>query len=145
MTTLGSFARMAAAERGLVTIAILRADGAIHASLVNAGVLTHPLDGAAAIGFVTHGHVKIANLRARSQLTATVRSGGAWSTVEGTATLIGPDDPAPGFDADRLRLLLRQVYIAAGGQHDDWNQYDRVMAVERRTVVLVTPLRVYGN
>jgi hypothetical protein len=39
MATLGSFARMAVAERGLITVATLRADDKIQASLVNAGVL----------------------------------------------------------------------------------------------------------
>ncbi len=34
---------------------------------------------------------------------------------------------------------------AAGGTHDDWDTYDRVMAEERRTAVLITPDRVYSN
>jgi hypothetical protein len=29
--------------------------------------------------------------------------------------------------------------------HDDWDEYDRVMAEQRRTVVVVTPHRVYGS
>lgn len=37
------------------------------------------------------------------------------------------------------------VFTAAGGTHDDWDTYDRVMAEERRTVVLVAPHRVYTN
>jgi hypothetical protein len=65
--------------------------------------------------------------------------------VDGTSELIGPDDPADGIDAERLRLLLREVFTAAGGTHDDWDAYDRVMREERRTAVLVTPSRVYGN
>jgi hypothetical protein len=65
--------------------------------------------------------------------------------VEGLAELIGPDDPKPGVDAERLRLLLREVFTAAGGTHDDWDAYDREMAEQRRTVVLVTPTRLYGN
>jgi hypothetical protein len=36
-------------------------------------------------------------------------------------------------------MLLRDIYAAAGGQHDDLAEYDRVMASERRTAVLVTP------
>jgi len=44
-----------------------------------------------------------------------------------------------------LRLLLREIFIAAGGTHDDWDTYDRVMREERRTAVLVTPSRVYSN
>jgi len=48
-------------------------------------------------------------------------------------------------DAERLRLLLREIFTAAGGTHDDWDAYDAAMAAERRTAVLVTPDRVYSN
>ena len=65
--------------------------------------------------------------------------------MEGTAELIGPDDPAEGVDPEGLRLLLRDVFSAAGGTHDDWATYDRVMAEERRAAVLITPARVYSN
>jgi PPOX class probable F420-dependent enzyme len=144
MTTLDGFAALAARERGLVVVSTLRADGTIQASVVNAGVLPHPLTGAPALAFVTYGRVKLTNLRARPQLTATIRSGWTWATVEGAATLIGPDDPAPGVDTERLRLLLREVFSAAGGTHDDWDEYDRVMAEQHRTAVIIAPARVYG-
>ncbi|MEV4516652.1 TIGR03618 family F420-dependent PPOX class oxidoreductase [Dactylosporangium sp. NPDC049525] len=144
MATLGEFAGLAVKERGLVVVSTLRADGTIQASVVNAGVLPHPVTGDPAVGFVTYGKVKLANLRARPQLTVTIRSGWTWATVEGTATLIGPDDPALGIDGERLLLLLREVFAAAGGTHDDWDEYDRVMAEQRRTVVLLAPARVYG-
>jgi hypothetical protein len=57
----------------------------------------------------------------------------------------GPDDPQPWLDPERLRLLLRETFSAAGGEHDDWDTYDRVMAEERRAAVLVHPDRVYTN
>jgi hypothetical protein len=41
--------------------------------------------------------------------------------------------------------LLGVIFIAAGGQHDDWDELDAVMVPERRLAVLVDPLRVYGN
>ncbi|MBL7258531.1 TIGR03618 family F420-dependent PPOX class oxidoreductase [Paractinoplanes lichenicola] len=145
MTTLEDFAELATAERGLVTVSTLRADGSIQASLVNAGVLDHPLTGVRALGFVTYGRVKLSNLRARPQIAVSVRSGWKWATVEGSAGLIGPDDPAAGVDGERLRLMLREVFTAAGGTHDDWDEYDRVMAEQRRTVVLLEPSRVYSN
>jgi hypothetical protein len=59
--------------------------------------------------------------------------------------LCGPDDPVPGVDGEGLRLLLRAVFTAAGGTHDDWDAYDTVMANERRTAVLMTPERVYSS
>jgi len=65
--------------------------------------------------------------------------------VEGDADLAGPDDHLDGVEGDALRLLLRDVFLAAGGTHDDFDEYDRVMAAERRTAVLVTPERVYGT
>jgi hypothetical protein len=66
--------------------------------------------------------------------------------VEGRAELAGPDDAATWLDGpDQLRLLLRDVFTAAGGTHDNWDEYDRVMAHERRAVVLIAPTRVYSN
>jgi hypothetical protein len=36
------------------------------------------------------------------------------------------------------------VFQAAGGGHDDWDEYDRVMARERRCAVFVQANRVTG-
>jgi PPOX class probable F420-dependent enzyme len=146
MTTLDDAVALAAAESGLAVVSTLRADATIQASLINAGVLPHPVTGEPTLGFVTYGRVKLANLRVRPALAATFRNGWLWATVEGRAELAGPDDPQPWLkDAEQLRLLLREVFTAAGGTHDDWDTYDRVMAEQRRTVVLVAPTRVYSN
>ena len=48
-------------------------------------------------------------------------------------------------DAEALRTLLRDIFRSAGGTHDDWDTYDRVMAEERRAAVLVAPHRTYTN
>ena len=61
----------------------------------------------------------------------------------GRADLIGPGDPRPEVDAERLRLLLREIFTAAGGTHDDFDAYDKAMAAERRAAILVTPARTY--
>ena len=144
MTDLTDYARLVAEDHGLSVVTTLRADHTVHASLVNTGVLDHR--GHQVVGFTTRGNSrKLANLRARPQLTATVRAGWEWATAEGDAELIGPGDPAEGFDAEALRLLLRAVFRAAGGTHDDWATYDRVMAEERRAAVLMSPVRVYSN
>jgi hypothetical protein len=122
------------------------ADGTIQSSVVNAGVLVHPVTGARVVGLVAQGGShKLANLRARPRASVVVRVGWEWAAVEGPVDLAGPDDPLPGVDGERLRLLLREVFTAAGGSHDDWPVYDRVMAVERRAAVLVTPERVTTN
>ena len=132
-------------ERFLVVVSTARADGTVQSSVVNAGVLAHPDTGEQVVGFVTYGPAKLAHLRARPWLTVTFRSGPRWLAVEGSVTIIGPDDPHPGVDADQLRLLLREVFTAAGGTHDDWDGYDRAMAEQRRAAVLVTPTRIYSN
>jgi PPOX class probable F420-dependent enzyme len=143
MTTLDEAAALGRGEQGLAVVATLRADATIQSSLVNAGVLAHPVSGAPALAFVTYGRVKLANLRARPQVAVTFRSGWNWATVEGHASLLGPHDGD--FDPDRLRLLLRDIFTAAGGTHDDWDEYDRVMAEQGRTAVLIEPGRIYGN
>jgi PPOX class probable F420-dependent enzyme len=143
MTTLDDVALLGRAEQGLAVVSTVRADATIQSSLVNAGVLAHPVSGAPTLAFVTYGRVKLANLRVRPQVAVTVRSGWRWATVEGRASLLGPTDG--NLAPDRLRLLLRDIFTAAGGTHDDWNEYDRVMAEQSRTAVLIEPVRIYGN
>jgi PPOX class probable F420-dependent enzyme len=146
MTDLGDFARLIAADQGLCVASTARADGSIQSSVVNAGVLDHPVTGLPVVGLVSRGGTrKLANLRARPRATVVVRAGWQWAAAEGPVTLAGPDDPLTGLDAEGLRLLLRAIFTAAGGTHEDWPTYDRVMASDRRTAVLVTPQRVYAN
>jgi PPOX class probable F420-dependent enzyme len=145
MTTLEDVVRIGGEDGFLAVVSTLRTDGTIQSSVVNSGVLAHPIGGAEVVGFVTYGPAKLAHLRARPQLSITWRAGWQWATVEGRAELIGPDDGHPDFDADALRLLLRSVFAAAGGTHDDWDSYDRTMAEQRRTAVLVHPSRIYSN
>jgi PPOX class probable F420-dependent enzyme len=141
--TLDDFRERAAGEHGLVVVSTTRADGSVQSSVVNAGVMDHPEHGTPIVALVAAGgSVKLANLRARPRITITVRTGWRWSTVEGTAEIAGPDDALPAV-AD-VPALLRDVFTAAGGTHDDWAEYDATMARERRAAVLVTPTRVYG-
>ena len=145
MSALNGFAELGGQVNGLTVVSTLRADGSIHASLVNAGVMQSPLDDRPVLAFVAYGRVKLTNLRARPQITATVQAGWRWATVEGRATLVGPDDPHQDIDAVRVRLLLREVFLAAGGSHDNWDEYDRTMIEQRRTAVLISPSRVYSS
>ncbi|UAK30876.1 pyridoxamine 5'-phosphate oxidase [Nocardia asteroides] len=146
MTDLAEFARLIAGDHGLCVVSTLRADETIQSSVVNAGVLAHPETGTDVVGIVVRGDArKLDNLRARARMTIVVRVGWQWAAVEGPVWIAGPDDPVSGIDAERLRLLLREVFTAAGGVHEDWEEYDRVMAAERRAVVLIVPDRVYGN
>lgn len=146
MADLAGFRGLVGRDHGLCVVSTLRADATIQSSVVNAGVLDHPSTSAPVVGFVAMGGSrKLVNLRARPQATIVVRAGWEWAAVEGPVSLAGPDDPLAGLDADATRLLLRAVFTAAGGTHDDWATYDRVMADERRTAVLITPQRTYSN
>lgn len=129
----------------LCVVSTVRADGTVQSSLVNAGVLADPRSGGQVVGLVTYGRAKLANLRARPAISLTFTSGWQWITVEGSARIVGPDDPEPGVDTERLRLLLREIFTAAGGTHEDWDGYDRAMRDERRAAVLVAPSRIYSN
>ena len=146
MTELRDFARVAATDHGLCVASTLRADTTIHSSVVNAGVLRHPTRDHDVAAYVAVGGArKLTHLRARPHITLVARGGWQWAAVEGDVELIGPDDEYAGIDAEALRLLLRAIFTAAGGTHDDWPTYDRVMAEERRTAVLVSPTRIYSS
>ena len=146
MTDLAPFARLVPLDHGLSVVVTRRADQTPHATVVNAGVLPHPVTGEEVVALVAAGAArKLVHLRADPTITVTLRAGWLWTSVEGHAQLIGPDDPTAGVDDERLRLLLREIFIAAGGTHDDWGAYDRTMRAERRTAVLIAPTRVYSN
>jgi PPOX class probable F420-dependent enzyme len=146
MTDLSHVEQLIALDHGLSVVVTLRPDHTPQTSVVNAGVLMHPLSGAAVVAFVAGGRArKLANLRANPAVTVVVRAGWQWASVEGRAELMGPDDPHPDIDDERLRLLLREIFTSAGGTHDDWENYDTVMRDERRTAVIVTPTRVYPS
>lgn len=138
---------LGARESGLAVVLTSRADGTSQASIVNAGVLDHPVTGEPVVGFVARGAVrKLTNLRARPRLTVVFRSGWAWVAVEGDADLAGPDDPLAGLEPADVPRLLRDVYAAAvGGTRDDWAELDGVMAAERHAAVLVRPALIYSN
>src|SRR5579864_7224548 len=119
--------RLASADRGLAIVAVARPDGSVQASLVNAGVMADPVEpGRTVIAFVARGGArKLALVRDGARPTVVFRSGWEWVAVAGPARLAGPDDPLDGFDPAGVPRLLREVFTAAGGTHDDWETYDR--------------------
>jgi PPOX class probable F420-dependent enzyme len=138
--------RLAAADHGLAVAVTIRRNGTPQASVVNAGVLDHPVRREPVVAFVAAGgSAKLKNLRERPLATLVFRAGWQWVSVQGDAELVGPDDPLEGMDADAVRLLLRSIFTAAGGHHDDFDEYDRTMAAERRTGVLMRPSRITSN
>lgn len=144
MASIDDVRRLVTLDHGLASLSTLRADGRVHVTVVNAGVVDHPITGDAVAAFVGRpGTRKLANLRERSRASLSWRAGWAWCTTEGDVELIGPDDPVAGID---LPPLLRSIYSASGGgEHDDWAEYDRAMAAEGRVAVLLRPARIYVN
>ena len=146
MADLAAFAALVPLDHGLVVVSTSRGDGSIQSSVVNAGVLDHPVTGRAVVGFVASGSSRrLTHLRARPRATIVIRAGWRWAGVEGPTELAGPDDRLEGIEGDDLRVLLRDIFTAAGGTHEDWDEYDRVMAEERRVAVLLDPERAYGS
>jgi PPOX class probable F420-dependent enzyme len=134
------------ADGGWAVVCTTRGDGTVQASVVTAGVADHPVTGATSVAFVCRGDaLKLLNFRRIPRSTIVFRNGGRWVTVEGDVSIIGPDDPEEGFDLAGLPKLLRDVFTAAGGTHDNWPTYDRVMADERRAAVYISLDRVYSN
>jgi hypothetical protein len=146
MADLDLVRRLVSADHGLAIVATTRTNGTVHASLVNAGVLADPISGEPVVGFVARGSaLKVRLLRRAGRCSVTFRAGWEWAAVEGPVVMIGPDDAVDGFDPAGVPQLLRDVFTAAGGTHEDWGEFDRIMAAELRVAVLVTPARISSN
>jgi PPOX class probable F420-dependent enzyme len=146
MADLDEVRALARTETGLCVVSTMRPDGSVHATVVNAGVLAHPTTGRDVVGFVVRGNArKLDHFRRTRRCAVTFRRSWSWAGVEGRVDIVGPGDEFTGVDASGIAQLLRDVFTAAGGTHDDWADYDRVMREERRTVVLVQPERVSGR
>ncbi len=146
MADFGDLERLAPGDQGLVTFSISRPDGSVHSSVVNAGVMTHPVTGDRVVATVLRGPSwKLKRLREHPRCTILFRVGWEWASVDGTADLIGPADSFPEFEPEAVPQLLRDVFTAAGGTHDDWDEYDRVMAEDGRTAVFINAVRIQGR
>ena len=146
MPELNDVRQFLATETGLATISTTQKDGRVLSSIANCGVIQHPLTGADCVALVSAGGAaRLGHVRRGSEVTIAIRRGWNWLAVTGQADLIGPSDPATGIDVEELRLLLREIYEAAGGIHDDFEEYDREMVRGGRTAVLVEPARLISN
>lgn len=138
--------RAIASEHGLATISTVQTDGRVLSSIANCGLVPHPVTGEEQLALVSMGTAARAkHVRRGSEMTVLFRRGWNWVAVTGPVELIGPDDPVDGVDGEAIRMLLRDVFHAAGGTHDDLDEYDRAMADERRVAMLVRPDRIIGN
>ena len=126
-------------------MATTRPDGTVHASVVSAGVIDDPVTGQPSVAMViVGGAAKLGYLRRVGRAAAVFRQGPQWAAVEGPVRIAGPDDLSGGVALDEIPALLRSVFVAAGGTHDDWAEYDRVMAEQWRTAVFIAPDRITG-
>ena len=146
MSDIEIFSNYLSEETGLATVSTTQADGRILSTVVNCGMIEHPLTGDTCVAFVSGGNAaRLKHVDRGSQVTVSVRRGWSWSSATGPADLIRPESLPEGINAEEMRLLLREVFHAAGGVHDDLEEYDRAMAEEKRVVVCVIPDRILGN
>src|SRR5690242_18831102 len=140
MADLADFAKLVRLDHGLSVVVTRRADMTPQTSVVNAGVLRHPSTCVESVAFVSVSTArKLINPRADPTIAVVIRAGWQWVSVEGRASLVGPDDPEPDVDDERLRVLLREICRAAGRTHEYSAEFDRIMKAERRTAVFVAP------
>lgn len=133
-------------EHGLAVVSTVQADGAVLSAVVNCGVIDHPVTNEPHLAFVSlGGAARLRHVRRGSPVTAAIRRGWNWVSVTGAAEIIGPDDNPHGLEPDRIRILLRDIFAAAGGDHDDWDTYDQTMRDQARSAVLIAPDRIRGN
>ena len=133
MPTLADVAAMLQ-QQPYAVVSTIRPSGTVQSTLVNVGIYE---DG---VGFTTAGRsLKEYNLIRHSACTVTVHNGPYWITVEGYARLYSWLNTDP----ETMRHMLRELYVVAGGTHDDWDTYDRVVREEGRAAVVVVPQRIY--
>lgn len=121
-------------QQPYAVVSTIRPSGTIQNTLVNVGLYA---DG---IGFTTVGKSrKEVHLKLNPACTITIHNGPYWITVEGNARLYTWDNT----DSETMRQILRSLYVIAGGTHDDWETYDRVIRKEQRAAVVVVPERIY--
>jgi hypothetical protein len=96
------------------------------------------------MAFVSRGStVKVKNALKRGRATVTVlrKADNRYVTVEGPASVHGWDNTS----APDLLALLRKVYTATERLPERWEDFEGSMEKEQRTVVLISPQRVYGS
>lgn len=146
MADLDDVRKFLADEHGLATVSTVQADGRVLSSVVNCCVVGHPVTNVASVALVSGGSAaRLGHIRRGSGVTVAIRRGWTWRSVTGRAEIIGPDDNELGLSPDDIRMLLRRIYQAAGGEHDDYEEFDRVMLQDRRAAVFVAPDRILGN
>ncbi len=127
------------AHNNVVVFTTFRRDGMPQQSLVTVGKMEGGL------AFTTRSrNAKAYNLArdARCAVMLVKPDMRAFAVLDGRAEVQGPHNT----DAEALRLRLREVYrVAAGKEHPDWDEYDRVMLEQGRVAVVLRPDRIFAR
>ena len=124
-------------ENHLAVVTTVGASGQAQSTVVSAAFF----DGK--MSFVSRARtLKVKNVRRSGRCSVTLirPHDTRYVTVEGPAAARGWDDTPP----EELLSLLRGAYGAAG-RKTDADDFESRMREEQRTVVLITPERVYGS
>ena len=116
-----------------------QSNGATHSSIVVCG----HYQGNAAFVSVYPKSQKVKNLRRNPDCTvlAVTEDWRSYAVIEGVANLYDYSNT----DAETLRIMLREVYMACGDTpHPNWDEYDEAMVRQDAVIVLVHPNKVYG-
>ena len=145
--TLDDVMELAGREQFLAVVATLRDDSTIQSSLVNAGVLDHPVTGdQSVLAFVTYGAAKLRNLRARPQVAVTFRSGWSWATVEGTSRTDRARRPESARSTPTLpAVAARNLHCSGRSARRLGRVRQSTMVDQGRVAVFVDATRIYSN
>ena len=119
-------------------VSTVTASGSAQATVVSAGLYEDQ------IAFVSRGNaVKVKNAARRGRATVTVlrTTDNRYVTIEGPAVVRGWENT----DRAAHLTLLRKVYSALGRPPERWQDFDGTMEKEQRTVVLISPQRIYAS
>ena len=145
MPTLDDVMEIAGREQFLAVVSTSRADSTIQSSLVNAGVLGHPITGEPVLAFVTYGASQAAQPQSPTADHGHVSIRVEMGHGRGPSRADRPRRPRSRGGCRASHLVLREIFVAAGGQHDDWDAYDDTMLEQRRTAIFVQASRIYSN
>ena len=143
--TLDEVMELAGREQFLAVVATVRDDSTVQSSLVNAGVLDHPVTGEPVAGLRHVRRRQVAQPSGQASGRRHVQVRLVVGDRRGQRRADRARRPEPGDRRRALRLLLRDMFTAAGGQHDDWDTYDKTMLEQRRVAVFIDPTRIYSN
>ncbi|HZA22255.1 MAG TPA: PPOX class F420-dependent oxidoreductase [Dehalococcoidia bacterium] len=124
-------------HRGVLTT--FRRNGGAQMSIVSCGPYRN------GVAFTTTANrAKLLNLKRnpRCSLLISQEEWRPYVVLEGRAEILSADNTR----AEEFRMALRDAYRAASGiEHPNWEEYDRAMIEDRRSVVIVVPERIYGT